>query len=98
MFRRKRRARDFAEEIKAHLEFETERLREEGLDEREAWAGAPRLPSLGGLRRLEGLRFCRGNFGSASFSCRRFDPDVQDIPGILRAAGTPLLAGRPFRK
>ena len=42
MFRRKRKARDFAEEIKAHLEFETERLREEGLDEREARAAARR--------------------------------------------------------
>jgi len=42
MFRRKRKARDFAEEIKAHLEFETERLREEGLGEREARAAARR--------------------------------------------------------
>ena len=36
MFRRKRSAEDFAEEIKAHLEFEADDLRGEGLSEQEA--------------------------------------------------------------
>ena len=36
MFQRKRSAKDFAEEIKAHLELEADELREEGLSEEEA--------------------------------------------------------------
>ena len=36
MFRRKRSAEDFAEEIKAHLELETDELRHEGVSENEA--------------------------------------------------------------
>ena len=36
MFRRKRTAEDFAEEIKAHLELETDELRHEGVSENEA--------------------------------------------------------------
>ena len=36
MFRRKRSAEDFAEEIKAHLELEADALRHEGLSDREA--------------------------------------------------------------
>ena len=36
MFWRKRSAEDFAEEIKAHLEFEAEDLKREGLSEHEA--------------------------------------------------------------
>ncbi len=36
MFRRKRSAEDFAEEIKAHLELEADELRSEGLSEDEA--------------------------------------------------------------
>ncbi|WP_245632144.1 permease prefix domain 1-containing protein [Edaphobacter aggregans] len=36
MFRRKRSAEDFAEEIKAHLELEADDLRHEGLSEDEA--------------------------------------------------------------
>jgi hypothetical protein len=36
MFKRKRTAEDFAEEIKAHLELEADDLRGEGLDDAEA--------------------------------------------------------------
>ena len=36
MFRRKRSAEDFAEEIKAHLELEADALESEGLSEGEA--------------------------------------------------------------
>ena len=36
MFRRKRSAEDFAEEIKAHLELEADELQREGLSEDEA--------------------------------------------------------------
>ena len=36
MFRRKRSAEDFAEEIKAHLEFEAEDLEREGVSKDEA--------------------------------------------------------------
>lgn len=40
MFRRKRKPSDFGAEIEAHLQLETERLREEGLCETEARAAA----------------------------------------------------------
>ena len=36
MFKRKRSAEDFAEEIKAHLELEADELRREGVDADEA--------------------------------------------------------------
>ena len=36
MFRRRRRANDFAEEIQAHLELEADELKDEGLNEEEA--------------------------------------------------------------
>src|ERR1700744_4139994 len=36
MFRRRRAAEDFSEEIKAHLELEADALRDEGLSEEEA--------------------------------------------------------------
>lgn len=42
MFRQKRRPSDFGREIEAHLQFETECLREEGLTEAEARAAARR--------------------------------------------------------
>jgi predicted permease len=42
MFRRKRRQGDFAAEIEAHLELETERLKEQGLSEEEARVAARR--------------------------------------------------------
>ena len=42
MFRRKRKASDFNREIEAHLQHESERLREQGLSEEEARAAARR--------------------------------------------------------
>jgi len=51
MFRRKRTASDFGAEIEAHIELETERLREQGLDEEEARAAARR--SFGNRVRVE---------------------------------------------
>ena len=45
MFKRKRSAEDFAEEIKTHLELETDELRSEGVAEGEARRRAtPRWP------------------------------------------------------
>src|SRR5580765_2788314 len=42
MFRRKRKANDFSAEIEAHIQLETERLREQGLSEDEARTAARR--------------------------------------------------------
>lgn len=42
MFRRKRKANDFSAEIEAHIQHETERLREQGLSEEEARSAARR--------------------------------------------------------
>jgi predicted permease len=42
MFRRKRKASDFAAEIEAHLQLETERLREQGLSDEQARTAARR--------------------------------------------------------
>ncbi len=42
MFRRRRRQADFSAEVQAHIALETDRLREEGLDESEAHAAALR--------------------------------------------------------
>ncbi|HEX8763707.1 MAG TPA: ABC transporter permease, partial [Candidatus Acidoferrum sp.] len=42
MFRRKRKASDFSNEIQSHIQLETERLREQGLDEEDARAAARR--------------------------------------------------------
>jgi predicted permease len=42
MFRRKRKTNDFSAEIEAHIQLETERLREQGLSEDEARAAARR--------------------------------------------------------
>ena len=42
MFRRKRKAGDFSAEIEAHIRLEAERLREQGLSEKDARAAASR--------------------------------------------------------
>ena len=42
MFKRQRKASDFSAEIEAHIQLETERLREQGLSEEEARAAARR--------------------------------------------------------
>src|SRR5713101_5832898 len=51
MFRSKRKASDFTSEIQAHLQFEIERLHEQGLSEEEARATARR--SFGNLMHAE---------------------------------------------
>ena len=51
MFRRKRKASDFSAEIEAHIEHESERLREQGLSEEEARAAARR--SFGNVMQAE---------------------------------------------
>jgi len=51
MFRRKRKDNDFSEEIKAHIQLESERLRGQGLSEGEALAAARR--TFGNVTRAE---------------------------------------------
>src|SRR5579863_3327384 len=51
MFRRKRKTTDFSAEIEAHIQLETERLREQGLTEDEARAAARR--AFGNVMRAE---------------------------------------------
>jgi predicted permease len=51
MFRRKRKATDFSAEIEAHVQLETERLREQGLSEDQARAAARR--AFGNVTRAE---------------------------------------------
>src|SRR5882672_8912279 len=51
MFRRKRQPSDFTSEIEAHLQLEIERLREQGLSEKQARAAARR--SFGNLLQAE---------------------------------------------
>ncbi len=51
MFRRKRKANDFSAEIEAHIQLESERLREQGLSEDEARAAARR--AFGNVTRAE---------------------------------------------
>jgi predicted permease len=51
MFRRKRKANDFSAEIEAHIQIETERLREQGLSENEARTAARR--AFGNVTRAE---------------------------------------------
>ena len=51
MFRRKRKESDFSAEIEAHLQHESERLREQGLSEQEARATAHR--SFGNVMQAE---------------------------------------------
>src|SRR6476661_10009905 len=51
MFRRKRETKDFSAEVEAHLQLESERLREQGLSEDEAKAKARR--SFGNVLQAE---------------------------------------------
>jgi predicted permease len=60
MFRRKRRAEDFAEEIKAHLELETDELKREGLSEDEAWWKARR--EFGNVRAAQERFYLKGRW------------------------------------
>ena len=60
MFERQRKPEDFSAEIKAHLELEIERLREDGLSEEEARARARR--SFGNVLRAEERFYERGRW------------------------------------
>ena len=60
MFWRKRSAEDFADEIKAHLEFEAEDLKREGLSEDEARWKARR--EFGNVRRAQEQFYVKGRF------------------------------------
>src|SRR5437867_11458073 len=51
MFRRRRKASDFSAEIEAHIQHESERLREQGLSEEDARAAARR--AFGNIMRAE---------------------------------------------
>ncbi len=62
MFRRKRSAEDFAEEIKAHLELEAEDLRHEGLSEDEARWKARR--EFGNVRAAQERFYMKGRWMS----------------------------------
>ena len=60
MFRRKRSAEDFAEEINAHLELETDELKREGLSEDEAWWKARR--EFGNVRAAQERFYLKGRW------------------------------------
>ncbi len=60
MFRRKRSAEDFAEEIKAHLELEADELRREGLGEDDARWKARK--AFGNVRAAEERFYLKGRF------------------------------------
>ncbi|MGA2807456.1 MAG: ABC transporter permease [Terracidiphilus sp.] len=60
MFRRKRSAEDFAEEIKAHLELEADELRHEGLSDEEARRKARR--EFGNVRLAQERFYMRGRW------------------------------------
>ena len=60
MFKRKRSAEDFAEELQAHIEFEAEELRREGLSEEEARRQARR--KFGSVRREQERFYMQGRW------------------------------------
>ena len=60
MFRRKRSAEDFAEEIKAHLVLEADELRREGLREEDAQWKARR--EFGNVRAAQERFYIRGRW------------------------------------
>ena len=60
MFRRKRSAKDFAEEIQAHLELEAEELQREGLSEKEARRKARR--NFGSVRAAQETFYMHGRW------------------------------------
>jgi hypothetical protein len=55
MFKRKRTAEDFAEEIRAHLELEADELRSEGMSATLRHGGSPELSSEVCARRRKGF-------------------------------------------
>lgn len=85
MFRRKRKPSDFGAEIEAHLQLETERLREEGLSETEARAAARRgfgnvSQARGALLRIRPLAF----LGSPSARPEFCFPHVAQVSRFCR--------------
>ncbi len=60
MFRRKRTAEDFAEEIQAHVELEAEELRREGLSDEDARRNAKR--KFGSVRAAQERFYLRGRW------------------------------------
>ena len=62
MFRRKRSAEDFAEEIKAHLELEADDLQSSGLSEEEARWRARR--EFGNLRAAQERFYLKGRWAA----------------------------------
>jgi predicted permease len=75
MFRRKRKQSDFAAEIEAHLELETERLKERGLSEEEARVAARR--AFGNVTQAQERFYESGR-------CLWWDHLVQDLRFGLR--------------
>jgi predicted permease len=78
MFRRKRNLDDFSSEIEAHIQIETERLREQGLSEEEARAAARR--SFGNLLHAEERFYESGRW----LGCEHFWQDVRYGLRMLR--------------
>jgi len=78
MFRRKRNLDDFTSEIEAHIQIETERLREQGLSEEEARAAARR--SFGNLLQAEERFYESGRW----FGWDRFWQDIHYSLRVLR--------------
>src|SRR5579863_7045218 len=76
MFKRKRSADDFAEEIKAHLELEADELKHEGIDEDEARRRAH--VAFGNESVVRERFFLRGRWES-------FDKLVRDLHFSLRS-------------
>ena len=80
MFRRKRSAEDFAEEIKAHLELEADALESEGLSEGEARWKARR--EFGNIRAAQERFYMKGRWvwlpipAAESGVCRDGDSDA----------------------
>src|SRR5262252_5307084 len=81
MFRRKRNESDFSAEIEAHLQLETERLREQGLSDEEARAAARR--AFGNVTRAQERFYESGRWVW-------FDQLRQDICYGLRQLGRNL--------
>lgn len=71
MFRRKRKPSDFGAEIEAHLQLETERLREEGLSETEARAAARR--GFGNLSQAEERFYESGRWLRSARGCGNWE-------------------------
>ena len=69
MFRRKRSAEDFAEEIKAHLELEADELKSEGLSEDEARRKARR--EFGNVRAAQERFYLKGRLAGSGQAAAR---------------------------